>query len=285
VRLPAGKDGTVAEFLEMMAAPIVATLILVVMHGYLGAHVVKRGVIFVDIALAQVAAFGVAIAMLLGAEIGTDRAYAVGLSSTFLGALLISLTRAPRQRVPQEAYIGIIYVFFSAAMILVLTQVPHGGEEIRHLLVGAILWVTWPMVLKTALLYAGLGLLLVWAHHRLLRISEDPEGARRSGLALGRWDFLFYMVLGTVVTSSVQIAGVLLVFTLLVVPTVMAVRLFAGLRRQLAYVLLVGTAAVVLGAAASYILDLPTGAAIVCTFGLLLGLQVVLEALLRRSPA
>jgi zinc/manganese transport system permease protein len=275
----------VAAFLEMMAAPIVATLILVVMHGYLGAHVVKRGVIFVDIALAQVAAFGVAIAMLFGAEIGTDRAYAVGLGSTFLGALLISLTRARRQRVPQEAYIGIIYVVFSAGMILVLTQVPHGGEEIRHLLVGAILWVTWPMVLKTALLYAGLGLLLGWAHRRLLRISEDPEGARRSGLALGRWDFLFYMVLGTVVTSSVQIAGVLLVFTLLVVPTVMAVRLFSGLRRQLAYVLLVGTVAVILGAAASYTLDLPTGAAIVCTFGLLLGLQVILEALLRRAPA
>ncbi len=274
-----------AAFLEMMAAPIVATLILVVMHGYLGAHVVKRGVIFVDIALAQVAAFGVAVAMLLGAEIGTDRAYAVGLGSTFLGALLISLTRARRPRVPQEAYIGIIYVVFSAGMILVLTQVPHGGEEIRHLLVGAILWVTWPMVIKTALLYAGLGLLLGWAHRRLLRISEDPEEARRGGLALGRWDFLFYMVLGTVVTSSVQIAGVLLVFTLLVVPTVMAVRLFAGLQRQLAYVLLVGTVAVILGAAASYTLDLPTGAAIVCTFGLLLGLQVILEALLGRAPA
>lgn len=264
----------------MMAAPVAVALVLVVMHGYLGGHVVRRGVIFVDIALAQVSAFGVAVAMFFGAEHGTNAAWFSGLGATFLGALLIAGMRGREHQVPQEAYIGIIYAVFSAAMILVLTQVPHGGEEINHLLVGSILWVSWAEVLKTAVLYAVLGAVLWWAHGRLRTISDDPAAARARGMRLARWDFLFYAVLGTVVTSSVQIAGVLLVFTLLVVPTVMAYR--CGCRselRHLAFVLAVGVLAVVLGAAASYWLDLPTGAAIVCVLGLLLGLQVATGAL------
>lgn len=275
-----------AGIVGMMGAPVVVGLVLVLMHGYLGGHVVRRGVIFVDIALAQVAAFGIALAMFFGAEHGTNAAWFAGLGATFLGALLIAGTRSRRERIPQEAYIGIIYVVFSAGMVLVLTQVPHGGEEIRHLLVGSILWVTWTEVAKTAVLYALLGLVLWRAHDRLTAISEDPEGARAAGLRLARWDFLFYAVLGTVVTSSVHIAGVLLVFTLLVVPTVMAYR--AGCRtelRHLVFVLAVGGVAVVLGAAASYWLDLPTGAAIVCVFGLLLGLQVVVRSRWRPSRA
>jgi len=268
------------DFWEMMATPLLMSLVLVAMHSHLGFHVVKRGVIFVDIALAQVAAFGVAISLLLGGDVGSDKTYFIALASTFLGAWLISRTRTREERVPQEAYIGIIYVVFSAAMLLVLTQVPHGGEEIRHLLVGAILWTSWGTLLKTAALYAVLGVLLWLWRQPLLRISADPAGARSDGLSLRRWDLIFYAVLGTVVTSSVQIAGVLLVFTLLVVPTVMGVRLFDGMRAQFAYTLGVGVVAIVLGAAASYVLDLPTGAAIVCVFGVLLGVQVVVEYLI-----
>lgn len=271
-----------SAFLTMMAAPVAAAIVLVAMHGYLGGHVVRRGVIFVDIALAQVAAFGVAVALFLGAEVGSATAWFAGLGATIVGALLITATRSRRQDVPQEAYIGIIYAVFSAAMILVLTQVPHGGEEIRHLLVGSILWVNWAEVLKTAALYAGLGVLLIWAHPRLMLISRDPATAREAGLSLRGWDFLFYAVLGTVVTSSVQIAGVLLVFTLLVVPTVMACRRgCTGGRRHFGFVLAVGVLAVVIGASVSWWLDVPTGAAIVCVFGLLLGLQVAVEGLVQ----
>lgn len=270
-------------FLEMMVLPVVMAIVLVAMHSHLGFHVVKRGVIFVDIALAQVAAFGVAVSLLLGGEPGTGSTYAIALGSTFLGSLLISSTRTRNQRVPQEAYIGVIYVVFSAAMILLLTQVPHGGELINHLLVGSLLWVSGATLIKTTLLYAFLGVLLwVW-RGPLRRISTQPDQARKEGLNVRLWDIVFYMILGTVVTSSVQIAGVLLVFTLLVVPTVMGMRLFSGLGKQMIYTLAVGILAVVMGSAGSYVLDLPTGAAIVCAFGFLLGIQVVVQAMTGRK--
>lgn len=265
------------EFLEMMAAPVCCALVLVAMHGYLGGHVVRRGVIFVDIALAQIAAFGVAVSMWFGAEVGTSQAFIVGLVSTFLGALLLSFTRTRDKTIPQEAYIGIVYVVFSAAMILVLSQVAHGGEEISNLLVGCILWVSWADVLKAAALYGLLGLLLRFAHERIMLISNDPDAARARGLSVRRWDFLFYMVLGTVVTLSVQIAGVLMVFTMLVVPTVMALRLFTRTRAQFAYVMVIGVLSVLGGAALSFYADLPTGASIVCVFGAALALQILVE--------
>ncbi len=266
-------------FLEMMALPVVMAVMLVAMHSHLGFHVVKRGVIFVDIALAQVAAFGVAVSLLLGGEPGSAMTYAIALGSTFVGALLIATTRTRGKRVPQEAYIGAIYVMFSAAMILILTQVSHGGEVINHLLVGSLLWVSWATFLKTTVLYAVLGVVLWIWRGPLRRISTDPEGARREGLAVKFWDVIFYMILGTVVTASVQIAGVLLVFTLLVVPTIMGMRLFLGLGKQMLYTLAIGLVAVLIGSAGSYVLDLPTGAAIVCAFGLLLGVQVTVEAM------
>ncbi len=269
------------ELMEMMAAPVVMALILVAMHSHLGFHVVNRGVIFVDISLAQIAAFGVALALLMGGDLGTNTTWLVALCSTFFGAGLISLTRSQRaSHIPQEAYIGIIYAVSSAAMILVLTQVPHGGEEIRHLLVGSLLWVSWHEVLKTALLYGFLGVILYLKRRPLLLVSTDPKAAEAAGLSLRRWDFLFYLILGFVVTSSVQVAGVLLVFCLLVVPTVMGMRLIADQRRQFFYTLAVGTLAVVVGAGLSYWLDLPTGAAIVCTFGAALALQVGFEAVI-----
>jgi zinc/manganese transport system permease protein len=261
----------------MMSIPVIAALIMVAMHGYLGMHVVRRSVIFVDIALAQIAAFGVAVSMLFGAEVGTGAAFWVGLGSTLVGAILLSFTRSKVEKVPQEAYIGIVYVIFSAGMILVLSQVAHGGEEVHNLLVGSILWVSWGTVLKTALVYGVLAVILLWWHRPFQSISEDPEVAQAKGRSLQLWDFLFYMVLGTVVTISVQIAGVLLVFTMLVVPAVMAMRILDAARTQILYVLLVGTVAVVCGSSVSYVYDLPTGATIVCAFGCLLVLQIFVE--------
>jgi len=205
---------------------------------------------------------------MLGAEVGTLPSSLWGLAFALAGAALISFTRGRSKTVPQEAFIGVAYVVAAAAAILVLTRVPHGAEETEALLVGSILWANWTDVLQAALLYAGLGLLI----HRLdpifRRITEDPETAQSSGVSLRLWDFLFYAILGVTVTYSVQIAGVFLVFAFLVVPSVMAELLQA--RRKLLTGWILGGATAIAGTSLSYALDLPTGATIVCSLGLVL---------------
>lgn len=269
------------ELLEFMAAPIVLCIVLVGLHVQLGLHVVRRGVIFVDIALAQSSALGAGIGVALGVDVGTPMSGAMGLAMALLAAWLISLTRTRKEHVPQEAFIGITYVVAAAATILVLSRLPHGGENIEKLLVGSILWVNWRDVLQTTVLYAVLGAILYMVRGPIELLSSDPERARAEGLRLRWWDFFFYAMLGVVVTWSVQIAGVLLVFTFLVVPAVMAIMI--GRRHFLLVGWVIGSVISGLGAVLSYLFDLPTGATIVCAFGVgLLGLTAFLSG--KRFP-
>jgi zinc/manganese transport system permease protein len=253
------------EMLEFMAAPIVMCVVLVGIHVQLGLHVVRRGVIFVDIALAQSSALGAGIGVALGMDVGTPMSGTIGLAMALVAAWVISLTRTRKERIPQEAFIGITYVVAAAATILVLSRLPHGGEDIEKLLVGSILWVNWGDVARTTVLYASLGGVFFLIRKPIERLSTDPEQARAAGVRLRLWDFVFYAMLGVVVTWSVQIAGVLLVFTFLVVPAVMAIMIGRG--NLLLTGWLFGSAVSALGAVLSYLFDLPTGATIVCAFG------------------
>ncbi|MFH1679338.1 MAG: iron chelate uptake ABC transporter family permease subunit, partial [Candidatus Eisenbacteria bacterium] len=221
------------QLLHLMSAPFAASVVLVLIHAYLGGHVLRRGVIFVDLAMAQFAAMGGAAALLFGFEHGTAAGYAMGLGAALVAAALFSWSRRRIHTVPQEAIIGIAYVVASSAVIIIADHVPHGAEHIKHSLVGNILWVGWRDVVKTGVIYGVLGILLGASHKRLDLVSRDPEAARARGLSLFWWDFLFYGVFAFVVTSSVQIAGVLLVFTILIVPSVFAAFAGAGEARRL----------------------------------------------------
>ncbi|HET9234490.1 MAG TPA: metal ABC transporter permease, partial [Candidatus Eisenbacteria bacterium] len=180
------------EFVRFMAAPIAMCIVLLGAHVTLGLHVVRRGVIFVDIALAQSSALGAAIGVAMGSAVGSPLSWAAGLTLALLAAWVISLTRTHSQRVPQEAFIGITYVVAAAASLLVLARLPHGGEEIENLLVGSILWVTWKAVFHTAILYGLLGLVFAVVHGRVERLTDDPERAKAEGLRVAWWDFVFY---------------------------------------------------------------------------------------------
>src|SRR3989440_10594715 len=263
-------DTTIIAFL---AAPFVASLILTGIHAYLGVHVVERGVIFVDLSLAQIAALGATIAILLPISGGDPHApvvYWVSLAFTFLGALVFSTIRGHRARIPQEAIIGICYAVASAAAILAMSKATSESEHLKDMLVGNILAVSWPEVRKTAALYGAVGLFHYIFRHRFLTISMDPERAERQGVSIRLWDFLFYASFGFVVTSSVAIAGVLLVFCYLIVPSVGAMLFADQVGRRLAIGWTMGTLVSALGVYFSVLLDLPTGAAIVCTFGAVL---------------
>lgn len=258
------------DFLSIMAAPTVMAIILVGIHAYLGLHVVSRGVIFVDIALAQVAALGTAVALVLGAEIGGLGAYLAGAGAALLGAALIAATRHQKERVPQEAYIGITYAVAASAMTLFLSRTPHGAEETETLLLGQILWVPWDRVWKTAALYTLLGLLHWLFRRQFGAVSFDPARAYASGMRVRGWDFFFYATVAAAVTSSVQVAGVLMVFALLVVPAVIGSLLATSLRNRLLIGWTSGVIVSILGSIVSYRYDLPTGPAIVTLFGLTL---------------
>lgn len=265
--------------LELMLPALVAALILVGIHGYLGIHVIARGVIFVDLALAQAAALGYSVASLAGFGTSSPVAYAAGLGATFVGAFLFSLTRIKHRYIPQEAIIGVVYVAASAATILLAAQAPRGSEHVEELLTGTLLWVTWPHIAKTALIYAAIGVVHWFLRHRFFTVSMRPEEAEERGWNLALWDFLFYALFGVVVTSSVAIAGVLLVFSFLVIPAVIAFLFTSRPHRLLGTAWAVGTAATVVGLFVSFESDLPTGPVVVCAFALALVLAFVVRAL------
>jgi len=274
--------------LAFLAAPFVASLILTGIHAYLGVHVVERGVIFVDLSLAQIAALGATIALLLpisGGDPHSRITYWISLAFTFLGAFVFSTIRSRRARIPQEAIIGICYAVASAAAIVAMSKATSESEHLKDMLVGNILAVSWPEVGRTALLYGAIGLFHYIFRHRFLAISMDPRKAEASGISLKFWDFLFYASFGFVVTSSVSIAGVLLVFCYLIVPSVAAMLYADTIGRRLAIGWTMGTVVSALGVYLSLKLDLPTGATIVCTFGLVLIIMSAIRPLIRRAPA
>ena len=258
------------EILPFLLWPFMASLILTGIHAYLGVHVVERGVIFVDLALAQIAALGATIAILIGMDPHGSGAYWLSLAFTFVGAAIFAFARTRRGHIPQEAFIGIAYAVASAAAILAMSKATGETEHLKDMLVGNILAVSRHEVLKTAMLYGGIGLFHYIFRRRFLLISTDPEQAEAQGISIRFWDFLFYASFGFVVTSSVAIAGVLLVFCYLIVPSVGAMLFADRVGRRLAIGWTMGTLVSALGVYFSVLLDLPTGATIVCTFGAVL---------------
>lgn len=269
--------------LAFLAAPTAACLLLVAILGYLGIHVLRREVIFVDLALAQIAALGTVVAVLVGHEVASPAALVYSLGATVIGAAVFSLSRTRRERVPQEAIIGISYVVAAAAAILLADRAPEGAEHIKELLAGAIVWVTWPTAGRVAAVCAVVGA-LHWAfRRRFILISEDPAEAERRGWGLRRWDFLFYLLFGVVITLAVSVAGVLMVFAYLVAPAILALSMARRWSHRLLIAWGVGALASVAGLAASYLWDAPSGPAIVCVLGLMLVLYVIVRGLLPRS--
>jgi zinc/manganese transport system permease protein len=258
--------------LDFLWLPFLACLILTGIHVYLGLHVLARGVIFVDLALAQVAALGISVAFLAGHPIQSDAAYWYALAFTVAGAALFAASRAHRAPLPQEAVIGIVYAVSAAAAVLVVDRAPQGGEHIKTLLVGSILTVSGREVAELALLYGLIGALHAAVRRPLLEISLDSDAARAHGRRLRAWDLLFYVTFGIVVTSSVRLAGVLLVFSYLIVPAAVATLLATSVPARLLIGWGVGALVSAAGLWASFAWDLPTGAAVVTSFGALMAL-------------
>jgi len=231
------------DFFVLMWKPFLACLVLVGIHAYLGIHVIERKVIFVDLALTQIAALGAVCALLFGHDFSSVQTYGFSLSATVLGAVIFSLTRVRYEKIPQEAVIGIIYVVSAALSVLLLSRYAEGDEHIRHMLVGNILLVGGDEIIKIFLLYSLLGGIHWFFRKQMILISTNPQTAYQKGMNIKFWDLVFYLTFGFVVTSSVQIAGVLLVFTFLIIPAVGAMLLTENISARLGMGWLIGAVA------------------------------------------
>src|SRR6266481_3345078 len=257
------------EILPFLLAPFVASLILTGIHAYLGVHVVERGVIFVDLALAQIAALGATVAIVAGMDPHGRAAYWISLAFTFLGAGIFAFARSSRGHIPQEAFIGIAYAVASATAILFMSKATGETEHLKDMLVGNILAVSWPEVRRTAFLYGAIGIFHILFRKKFLAISMNHQKAEQSGIRVRFWDFLFYASFGFVVTSSVAIAGAML---------------FADrIGSRLAIGWTMGTLVSALGCYLSVVLDTPTGATIVVTFGGILVLMFFLHLIVHHG--
>lgn len=276
-----------SDALRFMLWPTVACLVLPGLLVYLGLHIIRREVIFVDLALAQVATLGTCVAILLHFDPHDWQSYAMSVGFTLIGAAVFSLTRTKAHtRVPQEALIGIIYVVAAAGGILLLNNSPHGNEELKQTMVGELLYLqNGEQVLKPFILFVVIAVVHFVFRKKFLAISFEPARAEAEKLSVRGWDFLFYALFGIVVTTFVHIGGVLLVFSYLIVPAVCANFLARRLSALLAIGWIVATLSSVVGLYSSYKFDFPTGAAIVCVLGGFLVLTMIVARILsRRAP-
>lgn len=266
--------------LDLMIPPITAALLILAIHAYLGLHVIAREVIFVDLAFAQIAALGATAALLLGFDHGTPQSLVFSLVFTLLGALVFSFTRMEKSAVPQEAIIGITFVVASAAVILLAGFTAEGTEHLQETMTGTLIWVDWSTIRTLAIVYALMGAFHFALRKQFLAVSFAPERAQRVRF----WDFLFYASFGFVISFSVEIAGVLMVFSTLVIPAVIAFLFTHRLGLALVLAWIAGAIAIVGGIGASFIWDVATGPLLVCSFGLVLVLAGLLRVALRISP-
>ncbi len=265
------------EMLAFMAAPFAACLVLVGIHAYFGIHVIERRVLFVDLAVAQFAALGAVVGFANGHHPGGlgSTLYSMGFAS--LAAALFAVTRMRHEKLPQEAIIGITFVVASASAILVADRAPEGAEHIKETLAGTLLWVTWPTVIKDLIIYAAVGLFHWLARKRFLLITTAPEEAYRRGWWVRWWDFLFYLSFGIIITFSVEIGGILMVFSYLVIPACIAILLARGMGARLILGWVIGWLGSALGLVASYGWDFPTGPAIVVVLGMMLAATWIVD--------
>jgi len=273
----------IAEAVRIMLPPFVLCVLMVGMLSYLGIHMIKREIIFVDLALAQIAALGALVGFMLGIPLHTQASYWFSMALTAVAAAVFTLTRTRESRVPQEAVIGLVYAIAAATAIIFMDKAPHGAQHIKDILTGSILWVEWKTVVLVAAVYAAVGLFHFLLRRRFLLISENAEAARAEGVNVGLWDFLFYLTFGFVITASVGSAGVLLVFVFLVAPAVMAVLVTDRLIFQLLFGWVVGIVVTVAGLTVSLLADLSSGPLVIGAYAVALILVSAIVHVIRAS--
>lgn len=256
------------EALTFLLYPFLGCVALIIIHAYFGVHILERGIIFVDIALAQFIGVGIALSFFLSHE----NTYILSMVFAVLGASVLSLSKRIDKYVNIEAFIGVLYIFSFAISILILDRSPHGPEEFKAILNGNILWLTPKDILSAFVLYGFIGAFHFVFRKKFLALTFNGESSYL-------WEFLFFLTFALVLVKSVQMAGILQVFSFLIIPALIG-RLYT--REPLRILLIgwvMGLAASVIGIGISYKLDLPTApmtvASLSCVFLVLLLVKAI----------
>ncbi|MBN2135840.1 MAG: metal ABC transporter permease [Acidobacteria bacterium] len=265
--------------IEILFAPLVASLVLAGIHCYLGLHIVSRGIIFADLALAQMAALGATVAILLGYHVDSTPAYIISLGFAFLGAFIFAVGRFDKEKIPQEAIIGMVYGVSSALAVLVLQKSPHGSEELERMLVGNILFVSWEEVLRMMIIYSIVGLIHYIFRGKFFALTMKNGLNGRDKII---WDFVFFITFSFVVTSSVKVAGILLVFSYLVIPAIAAMFFMKSISGKLIFGWIFGSIGSLLGVIFSAKYDFPTGASIIAVLAMMFIVTVIVQRIVNR---
>jgi len=258
------------EALVFMLPPFAACLTLIGIHGYFGIHVLKRGIIFIDIAMAQIAALGVTVAFLFNINHTGHQTYFFSLIFVVLAAYLFSTLKCKRPRICIEAIIGISYAVASTAAVILIDQAAGAPEHIKEMLIGSILWVQWPAIVKSVIVYALIGLVHYFFRDKFIALSENFDAVKKSGLNVRLWDFLFYLTLGIVVMHSVRIGGILIVFAFLIIPSSISALFSSSWKNRIIFGWVSGAIVSILGLILSWKYDVPSGPAVVLFLGLFL---------------
>jgi ABC-type Mn2+/Zn2+ transport system permease subunit len=261
-------SGYLTDLVDINGLPLLACLAVSGILVYLGMHVVERKVIFVDLALAQIAAFGVMWAILMGYSHEDDHVAVTlySLAFTVLGAAIFSITRTRNERVPHEALIGIIYVTATAGGLVLADRFALGTEALKELIAGRVALVTSDILIKLVLTCVAVGVAFAALHRRFIRISRDPAAAEASGMKIRLWDFIFYLLFGVLITQSVSVLGVLPVFAYLVIPAVAAAFLFESVLARLLFGWAFASLISLGGLETARLSQLDPGPTIVCLF-------------------
>ncbi len=267
------------DFITFMGAPIAACILLTLIYTYFGCHVLKREIIFIDLSLAQLAALGTTVAFFMHLELDSPGSLALSLLFIVAGAAFFSSTRSLNANIPQEAVIGIVYVVGASVALLLASQMPHGAEHLKTLLNGSVLWINWTGVLQIfgVILLVGGVHWMVWKKifEQSLTYKNSFDGHSQSWTS----DFLFYLTLGLVIVFSVRTAGVFLIFTFLIVPAVCGALFSKSMTKQFIIGSTLGVMTSFTGLFLSFHLDQPTGATLVCTFGVAFFASLLLSRL------
>ena len=257
------------DFITFMAAPALGCLVMSFIFTYFGIHVLKRGIVFIDLSMAQLAALGTTVAFALNLEEHSLETVLFSIGFVLIGALFFTLARVIAPRISQEAVIGIVYVVAASLAVIVADRSPRAAEHIQHTLNGSILWISWNEVLQLTITFALLSGFLWITRKSFFQYTDQANGPGSYTRERGIWDFIFYLTLGLAIVTCIQTAGIFLIFTLLIIPAACALQLHSSLKRQLVSGIVIGVLVSWAGLGLSFIFDTPTGPTLVCAFGLI----------------